>query len=162
MSTKQVVPGLRAELVIAQFVLARQQSECAGLDDYVPVPCFRADRAVTPICSEAQVDVGLKSNRAATAAANKRFDHHNLPGGCRLKSVQALTATLCPAAVVKRSPKQPWASAGSTRCRDASPPFVFVMYRSNRQKPSCWSPRGRSDRQPRMRFSAGAALNWFQ
>ena len=44
----------------------------------VPVPGLRADRAVTFVCAQAQIDVRLKSNRAAMAATAEGFDHHAL------------------------------------------------------------------------------------
>ena len=74
-STEQVVPGLRSKLVIAQLMLARQQPECVGPDDSVPVASFRANRTVTFVRSQAEIDIGLESNCAAVAASDIRFDH---------------------------------------------------------------------------------------
>jgi hypothetical protein len=74
-----MMSGLCIELVVAQIAFAGQQSKCAGLDDGVPIARFCADRAVTFVCAQVQVDVGFKSNGAAMTASNKGFDHHNLP-----------------------------------------------------------------------------------
>src|SRR5262249_40438141 len=44
--TKEVMPNLVVELVIGQLALTGEQTKRLRLDDYVPVPGLRADRAI--------------------------------------------------------------------------------------------------------------------
>jgi hypothetical protein len=75
---EQMVTDPMAELVVGQVVLAGQQPERGGLDDRIPVACFRADRAVAFIGTEAEVYIGFKPNGTAVAATEIRFDHRFL------------------------------------------------------------------------------------
>jgi hypothetical protein len=62
-----MVPAHRAELVIAERVLARQEPESLWFYDGAPVARLRADRAITLARALGEIDIRLVANGAAVA-----------------------------------------------------------------------------------------------
>ena len=76
MPAENMVPDLGAELVVRQSLLARDQAKRLGFDDDAPISHLGAEGAVTPAGTSAQIDVGLKLDLAAMAAASIRLGAH--------------------------------------------------------------------------------------
>ena len=81
-----------AELIVAQLVLACQQSKRGRFDDRIPVPCFCADGTVALVRTGAQTNIGLKADGSAVATTRVRFRHYSSPDG-RWIQIISLKAT---------------------------------------------------------------------
>jgi hypothetical protein len=73
---ENMVPDLGAELVVRQSLLACDQAKRLGFDDHTPISHLGAERAVAPAGAGAQINVGLKLDLAAMAAASIRLGAH--------------------------------------------------------------------------------------
>src|SRR2546427_4425505 len=79
MLAEQMVRALRAELVVREIALAREQAEVFGLDDHAPIAHLRAIAAIAAAGAGAEIDIGFVADGAAVAAAGVGLLH-----GCLL------------------------------------------------------------------------------
>jgi hypothetical protein len=68
-----------AELIVGQFVFAREQAKRLQLDDGAPIASLGTDRAVALARAGAQVEVGLVADFAAMAASLVGPGHRSIP-----------------------------------------------------------------------------------